>query len=188
MLYLNYSPARWLSASLGYEGTRSVYLFETMKSIPDSLINESTRHGFRARATFRPLQGISLTGMASFGTRKGDPRNTRTLSGGVRFLDVFGSSINAGARYSSITNVYLDGTDITYELERSFLSAIELLLRYDIYSFSVSGLGHAYRTQTISANLSWYISRSLYSSARGDYIIDDTVNSMRVFVELGVRL
>jgi hypothetical protein len=187
MLYVNYFPQRWLSASLGYDGTRSVYLFETMKNIPDSLINESIRHGLHARVTVRPISSIILTGTASFGTRKGDTRDTRTISGGVRFLDIFGSGIHAGARYNGIVNVYLDGTDISYELERFFLSKVSLLLRYDHYSYSVAGNGHSYLTQTMSANISWYITRSWYCSGRGSYIIDDTMNSFGAFVEVGVR-
>jgi hypothetical protein len=187
MLYFNYCPAQWLSTSLGYDGTRSVYLFESMKGIPDSLFNESLRHGFRARASFRVSPRIALTGGASYGTRKGDPRNTHTFSGMARFTDIFGSGIHFSARYTGITNVYLDGTDVSYELERLFMSKLDLLLRFASYSYTVVGLGHAYQTRTLSANLNWYISRSLYSTARGDYIIDDTMNSLRVFVEFGIR-
>jgi hypothetical protein len=186
LFYVNYYPERWLSASLGYDGTRSVYLFETMKSIPDSLFKESLRNGFHARATIRPLPGISLTGSATFQTRATDPRNSHTLSGSVRFSDVFGTGFFAGASYASITGVYLNGFDIAYELERLLSGKIDLLLRYDIYAYSLTTISHAYRTQTVSAKLNWRVSRSLYTSAGGDYLIDDTMNSTRIFLELGV--
>jgi hypothetical protein len=186
MVYVSYYPVRWLSASLGYDGTRSVYLFETMKGIPDSLFNESLRHGFRARVSARVFPGIDLTGAASYGTRKGDARDTRTLSGSARFADLFQSGIQFTARYADITNVYLAGTDVTFELERFFISKVNLLLRYDSYSYSITGIGHAYQTRTVSTSLNWYLSRSLYSTIRGDYIIDETMNSVRAFVEVGL--
>jgi len=186
LFYVNYYPERWLSASLGYDGTRSVYLFETMKNIPDSLFKESLRNGFHARATVRPLPGISVTGAATFQTRASDPRNSHTLSGSVRFSDVFGTGFYAGASYTSITGVYLDGFDIAYELERLLFGKADMLLRYDIYAYSLTTISHAYRTQTITAKFNWRFSRSMYGSAGGDYIIDDTMNSTRIFLELGV--
>jgi hypothetical protein len=188
LFYVNYYPERWLSASLGYDGTRSVYLFETMKNIPDSLFKESLRNGFHARATIRPMPGISLTGSATVQTRATDPRNSHTLSGAVRFTDVFGTGFFAGASYTSITGVFLNGMDIAYELERLLSGKTDLLLRYDIYAYSLTTNGHAYRTQTVSAKLNWRVSRSLYTSAGGDYLIDDTMNSTRIFLELGVWL
>jgi hypothetical protein len=186
MVYVNYYPNRWLSASLGYDGTRSVYLFETMKNIPDSLFNESIRHGFHARATLRPLPGISVTGSATFQVRQSDPRNARTLSGMVRFTNILATGFHAAASYTSITGVYLDGSEITYELEHFLFARGDLLLRYEIYAYSLTTISHAYRTQTLTAKLNWRFSRSLYSSAGGDYLIDETMNSTRIFVELGV--
>ncbi len=186
LLSINYSPDRLLSASLGYDGTRSVYLFETMKNIPDSLFRESLRHGFHARATLRPLPGISVTAAATFQTRRGDARNSHTFSGMVRFTNIFGTGLHVGARYAAITGVYLDGSDITYELERLLFTQIDLLLRYDDYAYSLTTISHAYRTKTASAMLNWRISRRFYSTAGGDYTIDDSMNSARVFMEVGM--
>jgi hypothetical protein len=104
----------------------------------------------------------------------------------VRFSDVFGTGFYAGASYTSITGVYLDGFDIAYELERLLFGKADMLLRYDIYAYSLTTISHAYRTQTITAKFNWRFSRSMYGSAGGDYIIDDTMNSTRIFLELGV--
>ncbi len=187
-LFLNYYPAWWLSGSVSYDETRPVYLFETMKSIPDSLFDDALQHGFRASVTTRLSRDVSLTGSAGYRIRQGDVRPSHTLTGSGRATDLAGTRINAGFRYANSVGPYLNGDDFTVSMDRRFFSRLDLTLRYDHYAFGIGPLHQVYLTQTFTMDAYWDLSRTFYSILRGDYVLDNTMNSVQFQVEVGVRL
>ncbi|HTX98676.1 MAG TPA: hypothetical protein VMG09_01515 [Bacteroidota bacterium] len=185
-LFVNYSYAWWLSASMSYDESRSVYLFQTMKSIPDSLFDEALQHGLRLSLTVRPLKDLSFTGSAGYRYRPGDAQPSHTLAGSMRAFDFLGTGFDATLRYTNAISPFLKGNDATVELDRMFFGRLDMTLRYDHYAFGIDVLHQVYLTQTFSLDTQYRISRSLYTMVRGDYILDNTVNSVRCFVELGL--
>ena len=187
-LFINYSYAWWLSTSLSYDESRSVYLFETMRSIPDSLFDEALQHGFRLSVTTRITKHLSFTGAAGYRYRSGDPRPSHTLTGSMRAYDMFETGINATIRYSNALSPFLSGNDATVELDRVFFQTLDLTARYNHYAFGFEVLHQVYLTQTFSLDAKYRFSRSLYGLMRGDYIPDNTMNSIRVQLEIGIWL
>lgn len=186
-LSVNYYPVDWLSTNIGYDGSRSVYLFESMKSFADTLLDKNIMQGYRAGATFRLPYFMSVSGNLSYRTKKGDARDSRTLSASYRIADILGSEIGAGLRYADIIGVYSDGKNLTADVDRTLFNALSLSLRYDYYHYTILSLKQSYTTHTATVNGSYRFSRSLYSSLAVDGIIDDTMNSLRIYAEVGVR-
>lgn len=186
-LSVNYYPNTWLSTNVGYDATRSIYLFETMKAIPDTLFDKNIMQGFHGSATVRLPYFISVSGNATFRTKKGDARDAYTLGGTARISDIAGSEINAGIRYANITGVYSDGSNITFDVDRTFFSLLSVALRYDYYKYTILSLHQTYTTQTATVNANYRISRMLYSALTFDSVFDATMNSYRVFAEVGIR-
>ncbi len=186
-LSLNYYPVEWISTNIGFDGSRTVYLFETMKSFSDTLLDKNIMQGYRAGATVRMPYFMSLSGNISYRTKKGDARDARTMSGTYRISDIAGSEIGAGIRYADIIGVYTYGTNATIDLDKTFFYALSFALRYDYYRYTVLTLKRTYTTQTATVNTSYRFSRNLYSTLSIDGIKDETMNSMRVFAEVGVR-
>ncbi|MFA6439931.1 MAG: hypothetical protein WCX28_11525 [Bacteriovoracaceae bacterium] len=184
---INYYPLQWLSSNIGYDGTRSVYLFESMKSISDTLLDKNIMNGFRAGATIRLPYFMSLSGNISYRSKKGDSRDSRNISGTYRISDLLQTEIGAGLRYADIRGVYSDGTNITFDLDRTFFSAMSLALRYDYYKYSILVFHQSYTTHTLTLNSSYRFSKRLFSSFAVDGILDNTMNSVRVYAELGYR-
>lgn len=186
-LSLNYYPVEWLSTNVGYDGARTVYLFESMKTIADTLLDRTMMQGYRAGATVRLPYFMSVSGNLIYRTKKGDPRDSRNASLSFRIADLLQSDIGAGIRYADIVGVYTSGSNLTLDLDRTFFNALSVDMRYDFYRYTVSTVKQTYTTHTLSVNSSYRLSRSLYTSLAVDGVIDQTVNSMRIFAEFGYR-
>ena len=184
---VNYYPVSWLSTNVGFDGTRSVYLFETMKTISDTLFDKNFMQGFRANATVRLPYFISISGGMVYRTKKGDARDAKTFDGSVRMSDVLGTEIGIGVRYAKIVGVYSDGNNVTFDIDRTFFYSLTTSLRYDYYSYRILSLQQDYATHTATASVNYRISRMFYTSLSADGVIDKTMNSARVFAEIGVR-
>lgn len=186
-LSLNYYPIDWLSTNIGYDGSRTIYLFETMRSISDTLLDKNLMQGYHVGATVRLPYYISLTGNLSYRTKKGDARDSRTMSALVRVSDIAGTEIGAGIRYADIIGLYSNGSNMTIDVDKTLFYTLSLSLRYDYYKYSILALKQTYTTHTATVNTSYRFSRSLYTSLSIDGILDDTMNSARIYAEIGIR-
>lgn len=186
-LSINYYPYPWLSGNVGYDGSRSVYLFETMKSISDTLFDKHLLQGYRAGATVRLPYFISLSGNLSYRTKKGDARDARTVSGTLRSADILGTEIGASVRYADIVGVYSDGTNVTVDIDRTFLYRLSLTVRYDYYAYTILSNALSYVTHTYTLSGNYRITKMLYAALNADRVNDSMMNSYRLFVEAGIR-
>jgi hypothetical protein len=183
----NYYPTEWLFANIGYDASRDIYLFQSMKNIPDSLIDRNILQGYRASLTAHLPDMITISANATFNTRSDFSRDEHTLGGSARASDIFDTDINASVRYLNMVGVFTNGQDFSADLDRNFFDRLSMTLRYDSYNISVSTLQQTYRTQTLSGFLNYDFSARLYSSVEIDDIIDATMNSVTASAEIGIR-
>jgi hypothetical protein len=187
LVFVNYLPTPWLSTNFGYDGTRSVYLFESMKSVSDSLFHEALSHGFRLNGTVRLGTRYTLTTEASVRSNAVDGGSSHTLGGGIRITDILSSRVFGSFRYRTVGGSFLSGSQSTIELGRSFSQRVDILLHYDSRSYTVDRLKQTYTTQTFSGNADLWISRHLYGALGADYVLDNTMNGFHYFLECGFR-
>lgn len=186
-LSVNYTPYNWLTSNIGYDGTRSVYLFESMKTISDTLFDKNLMQGYRTGVTFRMPYYMSLSGNISFRTKKGDARNARTISGTYRISDILQSDIGASVRYADIVGVYSDGKNMTADIDRMFFHSLSVSLRYDYYQYRIASTRASYITQTVTMSANYRFNKSLYSAFNLDQVYDSNLNSFRIYAEIGMR-
>lgn len=184
---MNYFPVKWLFANIGYDAYRTVYLFQTMKSIPDSLIDTGILQGFRAAVTAYLPGSVTISADASMRTRPDYARTEHTVGGSVRSSDLLDLGLGASVRYMNLIGVYSNATDVTLELDRTFFEALDVTLSYESYDMTVSIVQQTYKTQTISGFLDYDFARDWYSTVGLDDIIDPTMNSFRLYTEIGLR-
>jgi hypothetical protein len=187
LVFVNYVPTPWLSTNLGYDGTRSVYLFESMKGVSDSLFHEALNQGFRLNGTIRLGMGYTLTTEASVSSLAGDGGSSHTLGAGIRVTDIFSTRVFGSLRFRNVGGSFLNGSQSTIELGRNFFQHLDILLQYDSRSYSVDRLKQTYTTQTFSGNANFWISRNLYGTLGADYVLDNTMNGFQYFLECGYR-
>lgn len=188
LVFVNYVPTPWLSTNFGYDGTRSVYLFESMKSVPDSLFHEALRQGFRLNGTVRLGKGYTLTTEASINSHAGDGGSSHTLGAGIRVTDIFASRVFGSLRYRNVGGAFLSGSQATIELGRNVFQRLDIQVQYDTRSYTVERLNQTYATQTFSGDVNLWISRNLYGMFGADYVLDNTMNGFHYFLECGYRL
>lgn len=187
LFFVNYVPMSWLSTNVGYDGTRSVYLFESMKGVSDSLFHEAMRQGFRVNGTARLGMGYTLTAELGINSRGGGGGSSHTIGAGLRVTDIFSTRVFGSARFRTVSGAFLDGTQWSFAVGRNIGRQIDALLQYETRSYSVGGSVQRYTTQTFSGSANMWLSRTLYSMVSADYILDPTMNGFRYFLELGYR-
>lgn len=185
---LNYFPASWLFANVGYDAYRTVYLFQTMKSVPDSLINTNLLQGFRGSVTAYLPGAVALSLNGSYRNQKGFPRSDHSIGGMLRSSDLLDLGIGGSITYTSMTGAYSNANDTRLELDRTFFDALDITLSYESYNISVSLLQQTYSTQTISGYFDYTFAKRWFSSLGIDDVLDPSMNSFRLYAELGIRL
>ena len=184
---VNYYPLDWISANVGYDGSRTVYLFESMRTFSDTLLDRNIMQGYRLGTTVRLPYAMSLNGTIVYRHKEGDARDARTLSGSYRIADIARTGIGAGVRIADIRGVYANGKNFTFDIDRTFFATLSVSGRYDFYRYTLISLNNSLTTQTVSINAAYRFSRSLYSSLAIEGVFDDTINSARIYAEIGYR-
>jgi hypothetical protein len=187
LVFVNYIPLPWLSTNFGYDGTRSVYLFESMKGAPDSLFHQALNSGFRFSGTVRLGTNYMVSAEASAGTNTVDGGSSHAMGAGIRIADIFSSRVYLSLRYRGAGGSFLTGSQTTAALGRSFSQTVDLLVQYDSRSYTVDRLKQTYTTQTISGSAYVRVSRHIYWTLGADYIMDNTMNGFQYVLELGYR-
>lgn len=123
-LYLSarYSPVREFSLSLSYDARKNVYYYETFKSISDSVLENETRQGFRARTIIRPLSNLIIGFQYGYRYSKLEVKPSRNYGGNISYtmLPLIESSL--GINYSRLLSNYVDGNVYSVTLQKSLSS------------------------------------------------------------------
>jgi hypothetical protein len=186
-LNVNYQPADWLSANLGYDALRTVYLFETMKAIPDSLIDRNLNQGFRASATVYLPMSMTVSADARYGSRQGGYRDSHSFGGSIRTYDMVGSDIDGGVRYTNFVGAFSDGDNVSLDLDRSFGQNLTAELRFEYNKYHIPLFQQLYITRTALADIFYQLSSTWFMSINGEYLYDPTMTSFQFYGELGFR-
>jgi hypothetical protein len=186
-LIVHYTPMEIVSTNIGYDAARSVYLFESMKLIPDSLFDRNLFQGFRADVSVRLPYLITVSANARLGTKTGESKNSQMLGGDIRMIDVLVIDMNAAVRYGKITGPYSTASDFTFDVDRTFFRDLTATVRVNYYRMTVSTVLQTFTTLTLGGDVYYRISPMWFASLGGEYLIDNTMNSLRVVTELGIR-
>jgi hypothetical protein len=182
-----YTPSSWFNLSAGYDAQRNIYLFKSMKGIPDTLIDQNLQQGFRFNASVRTPLNIIFSGNANFRLKEGESRQVRTYGGGIRFADILQSMVNLGAQYEDITGVFTQGKDLTLDLDRWITMFMSFSLRFDRYSYTLVTDGSQNVTTTGTVFLNCRISAAWYTVLSVDQVWENETRSQRIFFELGMH-
>ena len=184
---LNYLPLNWLTLTAGYDAARAIYLFESMKSIADTLLDRTLKEGFRGSLTFRLPYNLSLTTSGNVRLASGTTGAAHTVAGTLRAFDIAGSQINAGVHGASVQGLYTSGDDITFDIDTWFDRSLFVGLKLDRYHYQVRDQSGTFTTTTGTANVQYLLSRSLYGVVTFDQVWDDSRTFQRLFLEVGVH-
>ena len=183
---LTYAPTRWLSLNAGYDATRLIYLFESMKAFPDSLINRELQKGIRGGFTLRlPMRTMLMTNATFRPTH--DVKNAHTINSTLRMSDIGSTEINAGVMYTTTISQYTRGSGYAFDLDRWIGTAVIVGGRLDRYWYTITAGNQHLSTTTATLNVNARLSQALYLLVNFDQVWDTLRKSQRVYFEFGVR-
>jgi hypothetical protein len=184
---VTYTPNPWLSINAGYDAARTIYLFESMKAISDTLFDKTLKEGMRASLSFRLPLNITVTGQSNFRLASGTTSSARTLGSTLRVGDILGSEVNLGLQYSNIQGLYTEGDDYTVDIDRWIAQSLSISLRADRYNYSIRGQETKYVTTTAGGAINYRVTRALYAVVNFDQVWDTTRDTQRLYFELGLH-
>jgi hypothetical protein len=182
---LTYMPTDWLTLNGGFDAARTIYLFESMKALSDTLLDKTLKEGWRTSFQVRLPFNIMVGAQGNWRVASGTTSSARTLMTQLRVSDVLGSEFNLGGQYSTITGLYTQGSDIVIDLDRWVAQMIAVSAHYDHYAYTIKGQQGNQLTRTLGGSVNCRLSRQLYAVLTYDQIWDTIRNNQRMFVELG---
>ena len=184
-LTLTYMPLSWLNVNAGYDATRPIYLFESMKNLPDSLFSRQIQEGIRGGVSIRLPQNILLMENVSY--RPTANQRAQTLTSSLRMGNIAASGIDGGVSFTTTKGIYTTGTDLALDFSRWFWQSMGLTARLDRYVYTISGTDLRLRTTTGSLGANAMLSRAVYLMLTYDQVWDSLRNTQRVYFECGMR-
>lgn len=121
-LSARYAPVREFSLSLSYDARKNVYYYETFKSLSDSVLENETRQGFRARTIIRPLNNLIIGLQYGYRYNKTDVKASKNYGGNISYtmLPLIESSL--GFNFNKLNSNYVDGLVYSINLQKSISS------------------------------------------------------------------
>jgi len=181
------SPLDWLSLNAGFDATKNVYLFETHRSLADSLFDRSLQQGFRMSMTIRLPNNFSLNGFSNIRFRESDERTSVNNGIGIRANNILNSRFNVGVRSSLLNGIFTDAATAGIDIHREIASGIQATINFEQYFYELMNGGNTNTLTTIGANVSGQLSSTLFTIASLEKNFDKFANTMRVFLEIGYR-
>lgn len=136
---VKYNPVREFSLNVSYDARKNVIYYETFKSLSETILENETRQGFRARANFRPIGNLNFSLQYGYRYRKGDVKASTNYGANLGYwmLPVLESSANIS--FNRIISSYVDGSIYSANLSKSInalSSDLSFGFRKTIYNFS----------------------------------------------------
>ncbi|CUS99011.1 hypothetical protein [Candidatus Chrysopegis kryptomonas] len=157
---LSFTPLNWFRFSLDFNTYRSAYLFETMKNLPDSIIDKRFRSDLRGRFYINLPFDITLNLTSSLRSIQGEKRKDSFSSGYVSIDDIFSSGfdITAGLSYANTRFSKILSEEISFE---KFFSNrnIGLNCNFTSYAYTAS-VGEKFTNLILRAGFIFNIGKS----------------------------
>lgn len=191
---LRYKPWKQLSMSLSYDARKNIYYYETFKSQIDSILDKTTRQGFRFSTIIRPFKYFMLGGNASYRLptyQQYDSIASINASGYMNYsqlpFNIYGTITATGFKASN-TN----GSVFGISLNRDFISGkVNAGFEYRLANYQFK------RSDPVLQNIaeftvSWRIAKKLMLSADFEATFEKTTNGInnnagRAFINISQR-
>ncbi|HMN48153.1 MAG TPA: hypothetical protein PKD67_03370 [Ignavibacteriaceae bacterium] len=139
-LYLSarYTPINEISFNLSYDARKNVIYYETFKSLADSVLENETRQGFRARTVIRPWNNIYLSFQYGYRYSKSDAKPSSNYGGSIAFNTIPFIEASTTFDFNRLKSNYVDGYIYSVNLDKYFTdisSDFSIGFRKTEYSF-----------------------------------------------------
>lgn len=179
-------PIRTLSMTGSYDARKNVFLIQTYRTIPDSLFDDAFRQGLRGEVSWRATKQLTLSVSSSVRTRAGDSQNTWLHSAGMYYYNFLQTQLNLNFRYFTTTTPYTSAHSFSYGVSRQW-GRLYASSSLRTYTYELRGRSESYDRRSVSADVSYEISRRLFTTAQYEYSTGRDEQADRFFLEISYR-
>lgn len=186
-LYLsaNYRVMKNLSLSASYDARKNVVYYEMYKTIADSILDSSTRQGFRLNANYRPVNFLSMGVNASYRDRKEDLKATKNVGAHVTYSQIPWIKTSATISANYLQTSYVDGSYLNARLSRDFLKGkLYTELSYKFVNYQYLNSNSAMLQHIAGANVCFRIQKTLIISADYEGTFESSDYYNRIYVNV----
>ncbi len=184
---LNYRAIRNLSIGVGVDASRPYYNFETIRSVPDSLLVNGLRSGITLSLNWMLPGGMTLYN--TYNPRTSEDGFGREYSNysSFNFNNLLSSGVNLRTHLNLNVSRYTKTTGYGISVQRTIERLVDVTLRFNRSNFRISQSGLKNSSTTLGADILVFLSRSLSLLATYDRLDGYGSVSNAVFTELSVR-
>jgi hypothetical protein len=184
---VNIRPSDIVSFNLSYDARKNVIYYETFKTFADSVYENETRQGFRARVSLRAVKGLYINGNYGYRFRKGDAKPSRNYGGSLSYYKIPVVDLRIGTDFSWLSTSYIDGTIWGISLSRDISNGANLSVDYRNTIYDFNKTVDKLKQHSVSINLSLSLLRPVYLGLTYEGVFEDTRTSGRVLTNLSYR-
>jgi hypothetical protein len=185
---LRYRFSSKFSATASYDARKNVVYYETFQNLADSILESSTRQGYRIRMNFRPLKKVSLGVSASYRYRPEDSRPTKNANAFVRYSQLPYLKASLSVTANLLQTSYMDGKIYGARLNKDLFSGkLNVGLNYRNVNYEFVNSTSPLKQDIAEINLLWNIVNNLSFSASYEGVFESDNQYNRVYLSLRKR-
>ncbi len=176
-----------LSFFISYDARKNVIYYETFKDFIDSVFENETRQGFRARVNIRPVRNVYLGLNYGYRFRPGDLKPSNNYGGFLTYSMIPGLRAGITVSYRRLTGSYVNGSLWGIRMYKDFGTDFGASVNYrnTKYDFTQNISGITQRSVSIDVNTR--IFNPLYVSIAYEGVFQSTQTWSRVLFNITYR-
>lgn len=184
---VNYRATHTVSIGLGADASRPYYSFQTIRSIPDSVLVNEIRSGISVSLNWILPGGVVLYN--AYNPRTSDKGFGKEYSNhsSLNFNNVLSSGTNLRTHFNLNVSRYTRTAGYGISIQRTFENTVDLTLRFNRSNFRISQSGSRNNSTTLGGDILIFLSRAVSLLATYDRLDGYGIVSNALFAELSVR-
>jgi len=184
---VNIRPSDVFSINFSYDARKNVIYYETFKTLVDSIIENETRQGFRARLTLKPLKNLFFGGNYGYRFRPGDLKPSNNYGGYITYSRFPGIETSATVSFNRLSSSYVEGDIWSANLNRQIVGGIDMMLGYRFTNYKFRSGIEDLKQNSVSINLNTYLLKPVLLNFTYEGIFEKVRSSGRLLVNLTYR-
>ncbi len=173
-----------LSIDLSYDARKTIYYFESFKSVIDSVLDSRMRQGIRLGAYYQWFRTLSVGLNGGFAKQNDDIHPSFNAGTSVALSELTKLNFTLIADFTYLQSNYLNGFSYGVKVNKNFLInslAAGLGLRRVDYLFA-RNTSDGIAQNIVDADLHWMMFKSLYLNFVYEFVSEKRITSNRIFV------
>jgi len=183
----NIRPSRVIAFYLSYDARKNVIYYETFKNFIDSVFDNETRQGFRARITLKPVSKLFFGVNYGYRFRKGDFKPSNNYGGYLTYsmIPIIESGITVS--FSQLNSSYLSGNIWSVRLYKDISWGMGFSLGYRNTKYDFVQNIDGVTQESISFNINTRLLNPVYINLTYEGVFESTSSAGRILINLSYR-